>query len=427
MEEDEKLTQIKLLYEFEKQKTNRLILSNSKLNEYTIHLQKYFHIKKDIFEKNQGLYIQKLKQNLLENSNLYEEKDGIYSSKNIQVLHFELDAKEWNNLFQVLFQIKQIRSYLYRGLQNAIVESSKTFFDMDYDSKVVIFHSNDSIEKSEFGMYFYLLYIQNKYANKLCVLDLDPFEKVLQDILVVDKAMSQDKVNEDYSEEKKIYDFMVLGLWNRNLYLYQLISAVLENLVKENELFYDFNEQKLIVGSTFEKKLQKCLLSDKDFTLIPLTLEFSDEDSIHQNIILVDNHTLTAERFEPHGSTREPSEKQMNQKLGYQFARSGILYQPHVCLKEQIQVFENMVPESLQGKCVTLSLDYLKYRLDDKLNPKDAPLVYYSDVYKKGIIHWKEISEANDKIYNSMQKYLDILNQTFGTSLRFSGTLLEFD
>lgn len=425
MDKDVDKDQLQQLKQFQKDKRNRVILSDLKLEEYLVNLQKYFRIDYNLFTQQRSNFKKEIQSIFLDIPDFYLEKDGIYSSENIQILQFMIHQKSLNNIAQKYFSIKTIRSYLYYGLLNAIVETTRTFFELDFSDKELLFRSNDSIEKTEFGMYFYILYIRQKYEKQLCILDMDPFSEILKDILEIDNKIIN-RAEDELQEIKRYYEYMSLGLLDRNLYLFQLASYVLKKLVKENELFYDFNQQKLSVDPKFTDKLKKCILSNKPFTLVPLTLEFADEETIHQNIILIDNDQLTAERFEPHGSTREKYENAMNHKLGLLFAKMGVEYIPHVCLKDQIQVYEYFVPDFLKGKCVTLSMDYLKYRLDTNLSRDKASLIYYQDVDKKGVIHWKEISEQNDRIFKQMQVYLDILNQTFQTSLKFNGTLLEF-
>lgn len=419
------LSQIQALKEYQSEKRNRIILSNAKLNEYTLHLAKYFSIKQDTLASGQKNFIQDLVAIILdENDQLFDRKDGIYSLENIQILKITVDIKKWNKIFTQSFGVKNIRSYLYYGLLNAIVETTKTIYDIAITDDQVIFMSNDSIEKTEFGMYFYLLSVKNRYEKKLCVLDLEKFNDIIGDALKLDTKLSQNL--SDVDELKRLHDYMKSGLLNRNLYVFYLFSSVIKIGINKNELFYDYNEDKLEIDSNLNKQIIQCVSSSKKYTLVPLTLSLLNEDTAHQNIILIDNQDKTAIRFEPHGSTRVKLDESMNRKLAKIFEKLGIEYQAHLCPKTDIQTFEYFVPDFLKGKCIILSMDYLKYRIDDSLDPHVAPIVYYKDIVKKGVIHWKEISEQNDQIYNKMQIYLDLINQTFKTSLTFHGAMLDF-
>ena len=402
-----------------------IILSNVKIDEYLNHILQYFKIK-NIAEK-KTLFSKQIKNLLVEeNPQLEIKKDDVYSYVNILILKFYLSKYRLDDLFLNVLRIKELRSYLYYGLLNAIVETNKTFFEMEIAEDEIQFVSNDSIEKTEFGIYFYLLHIAKKYEKNLCIIELPTFEDVIQNALNIDKIVSSDIYPDELGEIKRYYDYMKIGLLNRNLYLFTLMSYVMKNLVESNEIYYDFNDEKLVIHDSLNHKIQKCLNGTKTFTLIMLTLLFENESTTHQNIILIDHDKMTAERFEPHGSTREKYESKMNSKLKLFFAKLGIDFLSSVCVRNEIQAFEKGVPDFLKGKCVTLSFDYLKYRLDSNLDKEKASIMYYEDVQKEGVYHWKEISNKNNQIFKEMQVYLDLLNQTFQTSLYFSGTLLKF-
>jgi hypothetical protein len=411
---------IKELQSFQSEKKNLLILSNQKIKDYIKNLAFYFKIT-PTNEQVINFELQ-LKTLLLNQWGFYPDSSGIRTKENIQTVNIYLDLIDLKNLASSI-GIHTLRSYFFFGLLNAVVETTKTFFGLDYTDSQLIIRTNESIEKSEFGMYMYMMYIVDKYKKSLCIAT-PPFENLLQLTLSIHNSFtSKTKLSDQLAEIKKYYQYSTLNLLNPNLYVFILFTFSVMEAIKKSEITYDYDKDKFTVSNDLKVAFESC---NKRFIMIPLTLEFKDEETIHQNIILIDRNEMKAERFEPHGIDDKTlkRDKQLNQHLTQWLKQNGITYSQNSYMG--VQYFESFLPDFLRGKCLTLSFDYLKYRIEDLLEQEIAPAKYFTYVKDRGLIHWKDICEKNDLIFDQLQVYLDILNQTFKTTLKFQGTTLVF-
>jgi hypothetical protein len=463
-----------------KSKMNQLVLGNQEIKDFVTKLNKYYE---QDFTKEENFQMENSILNfvLSLNDNFFKTKYGIQYAGNLDKLKIRFKKSELNHILpsdttKDFFVGDYFPIFL---LCNQFITTTKIFFqisseDIQEDEYIIFETQSLNFERNNLGSILYYEFFSNKYKD-LCYISSN-FDLILNKAkeMIRNLEFNPSDVNSRFI--KIMYNLGYQNSYiNCNWFIYELLNHVINiNFIISGLIYDDHNEKyhRLLIEKDLENKIKKCLSSTQRYILIPLQIikkEWKDES--HQNILLIDRVRNLVERYEPHGTFTAKSYQDLNLELTAFFLKLGLEYKVDLCSVSAIQDMENQLPESITGKCVSLSYGYLNHRLEniseesesvrkeseklsEKISPKHqeskkrkksidekpvseikrskiypaefAPIAYYNQINEKGITHWIDIEELNNKIFIQLQNYLDKINKIFDTSFYFQGNKLSF-
>jgi hypothetical protein len=304
------------------------------------------------------------------------------------------------------------------------------------------------------------MYINKKYKN-ICV-TINNIEWMIDRFERLDKKI--DLYFEDKVDEIDIYNYIeeVLNIENVSVYLvYRLLSISRIKKVDRNLYFLHLFDQIITkigpfisvnlientetVSDLIYELLNKCLITNKRYIITPIITYFENGTS-HCNMLLIDTAEKVVERFEPNGNIiyeKYPDVIKVDKFLNTFFKRIDYKYvnPKDFCPKFGPQCnIESFSSKS--GFCSTWSFLYTIFRLDNpNFTRKEAAEKFEIFVVEKAIKDEREsvggikkleerkivcnlvirnIEKIITNIYLSLNKELSMINNVFGTSLRFN-------
>jgi hypothetical protein len=457
-------------------RSNLIVVQYSEWNTMMKNLEKFYSI--SIPKSNKDTAIEKFVELILTSDpNLYIEKSNIKYRKSIDTfLILKIDNVKFRKIFEDDLLIKDFTNnsnpeyillednFPYIQFTGVFVNSLNFIYDYRFNNTdLILLNYSCDFEKRNLGSIMYMEYFSNKYSNKICnTIDKgieQIFERMNQYNLEIEDFINQYWENVSLffhnksKEEKTFYD----SFWSKyntfyrantinislficknedwincNWYYLMILIEMSEKIKTENTIFYD-DSSTLYISDKLDQTIKKCLNSNEPYILIYLIIKRKRWDGgQHANILLIDKQRNLVERFEPHGSASVSSDTDLNVELWDYFSKLGIRYKYDLCSVSGIQNMEWKIPKDLIGKCVSLSFGYLDHRLNEiagtkrQLPAEYAPISYYKTAKEKGIIHWYDINTFNFQLFNEFQKYLEYINNKYGTCLLFRGNLLTF-
>ena len=419
--------QLTQLQEYRRSKTKFVVLNDSAIQLWINNTKKYYQLDetpslKDVKDVLFDLIIKSNGELFYKN-----EKDELISKNDIFRFEMLIPKDELQKVLLKSFKIStpgKIKDFFEYQLLNSLTTTTSLFFMFHFISssqiKITLNPLSQHFERE--GNYFYNLYYQELYKSKLCSTYIS-FEEFINEI------KKKYKKSENSNEYKLAYEYKVL---NCNLFVCNLFSSVLNKVAKKYSLTTMpggiTTDAKYI--EYIKNKIKKC---DLEFILIPMNLKYPEGP--HQNILLVDLKNKTVERYDPHGILVIEKQNQLNKEIKDFFDDLGYVYSTEFCKADPIQNIEDYIekisikdkrktPIYYTGRCVSYAYNYLDYRLNEK-STKEAITKYSRDtVMQKGISYLMDVVNKNNQIFNSMQNKLDIINQIFGSKLKFTGNIL---
>lgn len=228
---------------------------------------------------------------------------------------------------------------------------------------------------------------------------------------------SPGKINYWYQNYENIFNYFLIIL---NKFKQFEILCIPNHTLKQGRVIiraataYFAKEKYIFIPTKIKEEIQKCENYNKTrfiyFTFI--LLQKSLEEFSHANIVIIDIHNKTIERFEPHGyipisnKIDKLFEKDMLTKLGL----TNYKYIPPTDISPKIGI--QAKADAYQGMCVTISMMYLQLRI---MNP-DIPI-------KKVVNYLLKISQ--EKLINIILKYAKYVEETLKDNSDFVNELNE--
>ena len=418
--------QLEILKRLDENKYNIIILSYHHLQRLIDNIEKYKNIKFSNRNVIIGNLITAIQISDFNNFEWDDKNLSLYYKSNIDLLKIEFSKKELNDIFEGNLSKENDYTYIKHFLSNALTNSSRLFFFNETEKNKIVFsiyYLSKNLETGSFGRYFYNYFFSQKYKNITCTIPSYNIDELILQAKEIDRF-----VYEKRKEEKYQYYIFVRSLvenydYNCNLYYLLLLSEAARGTNQFIEYDFQRKSEKFYVNDEFYNQFKQCMMSSKNFILIPFIIYF--EKNGHQNILLVDKRNKRVEKFEPHGLELYDV-IDIEKNLSRFFKDYDLDYTSYTCT-QGIQTLEHYIPERYGGKCVSLSFGYLDFRLRQEVSdPVDAGIAYYNYAIEKQLLFFKELKERNDFIFNALNPELSLINKTFGTSLIFFGNILSF-
>jgi hypothetical protein len=223
----------------------------------------------------------------------------------------------------------------------------------------------------------YILKYKNQISRTSNGKILDSFISI-NDFLAVEMSKGPNelpgKINYFYQEYRNIYNFFTILV---NYYNFDEILCIPNFVLKHKRYidttaiiyFYDTND--LIVPVKIIEKIKKCMKSDTRFIYFSFIIDKKTENSIsHANIVIIDLHKKTIERFEPYGYIR---------KVNNEIHPIDVIFENKLLKILELTDFKYLAPfdispkiglqfkaDAYGGMCVTFTMLYLQLRI---MNP----------------------------------------------------------
>jgi hypothetical protein len=464
--EEENKEAIEIIENYEKDNLNMIFVRYSEWENMINNLERFYKIKYS--EKDRNTMINKFIQLILNsNENFYLDQDNnIIYSKSID--YFEdivLNKEEIKNIIIHDYESMKVSyagfndpylsvicpdfNFVYIQIVNVFVNTLHLYFFYREKSedKISISNSSSLIEKKPLGILFYTHYLSNKYSKELCPIYKNNFDELLEQMIMKDNDLKNyfvlvDDIFKNKNEgeyryilsrykskpEVSLYYCMINNFINCNFYYMFLMYSLSYELMKSNSITFNYKNpqfDRLNIGNDIVEKINSCISQKQNYPYFIIFLRITAPSSSHANLLFIDLNRNLVERYEPQGSRVLENMKELNAELFNFFTDLGLRYKYNLCdVDQDVQEMEKEIPKPLRGKCVSLSLGYLDYRL--KYAAEGAPLIYNKYVNKKGIIHWYDLQIYNYNLFNEMNIYMDQINDTFGTCINFTGNRFTF-
>lgn len=392
---------------------------------------------------------------LVNNINKYNRgEERIIIDKNI--FNDIIDKEEGGPYFKIMILLGEIASKIY--------ENTNIYFLVRYEDEVLYLYISDEnindIKFTDLGIMLYMMYIKQNYGD-VCV-TINNIEWIMDRFERLDKMI--DLYFEDKVDEIDIYNYIeeVLNIEDVSVYLvYRLLSISRIKKVDRNLYFLHLFDQIIskigpfisvnlidnteTVSDLIYELLNKCLITNKRYIISPIITYFED-GTAHTNMLLLDTDEKVVERFEPNGNIiyeKYPDVIKVDKFLNTFFKRINYKYVepkdfcPTIGPQCNIESFS-----SKSGFCSTWSFLYTIFRLNNpNFTRKEAAEKFETFVVQKAIKEEKEsvggimklkerkvvcnlvirnIEKIITNIYLSLNKELSMINNVFGTSLRFN-------
>jgi hypothetical protein len=193
-----------------------------------------------------------------------------------------------------------------------------------------------------------------------------------------------DKINYLYTHWENVNDFIKILIKNIKFDDVVCIPDTVtkyynSNGIARNIITYYVNDNKLVIPEKIIDAIQRC--NNKRF--IYFNLDIYGQHASHANMIIIDLHNKTVERYEPHGKFRPHEkesaiiERELDDKFKILIKYLGLnkyKYIPPTKLSPPVGL--QRIADAYEGMCVTYCLIYLQLRI---MNPdvKQMELVNY--------------------------------------------------
>ena len=174
------------------------------------------------------------------------------------------------------------------------------------------------------------------------------------------------------------------------------------SFITRNTISYNVTRDELLIPIELMKNIKKC---NKRLIYLNLMIQWEQNVASHVNMIIIDFHNKTIERYEPHGThmSFDKSKKisknidnKFNIKIlshigldNYEYI-SPIDFSPVIGIQRKVDAYD--------GMCLTYSLMYLQLRI---MNP---------DVEQKNIVKYM-LSKAKSDMYEILLKYTKYIEE----------------
>jgi hypothetical protein len=230
---------------------------------------------------------------------------------------------------------------------------------------------------------------------------------------------------------------------------HRLIYELIERMMNKQRIEFD-TSGKFNFTIPYPSRLKKCMQSKKKYIVFFLRLK--NNDSYHANMIIMDTHKKTVERFEPQGSEHEIYDNEIvDNKIRAYFDSLGYKYIDPTMMScpdgvQDIVESYTMDKYKLSGFCKTWSFLYGLFRLhldemdqmtlvkNMSLLAKETAKSYFEEKHGKTILEedYKNydfvIEFLYDYIPNILQEgkeYIEMINKILGTNIVLEGRTLH--
>lgn len=172
--------------------------------------------------------------------------------------------------------------------------------------------------------------------------------------------------------------------------------------ITRNTIGYNVTRDELLIPIDLIKNINKC---NKRFIYINLMIHWEQKNSTHVNMIIIDFHNNTIERYEPHGKRMTfDKNKKLSKNIDNKFSKKILSYlkldnytyispfdfSPVIGAQTKVDAYD--------GMCLTYSIMYLQLRI---MNP---------DVNQKDIVKYM-LKKPKDEMFEILLKYAKYIEE----------------
>jgi len=405
-------------------------------------------------------YIREL---LSQNEGVFEVDNKLYFSGDI--FRFEVRfilRSGQDQLFPDIFLLEQgippvelLREVIYEIISASIELPVQKKFEENWLQTELVFYVNEKVvltedfEKTQLGVFFYLLYLQSAFANdpNVCIIisPLRPLIRRAKQLQEQFETMSEQEFKAANPVYATLYE-IIMDLHEEvppEFFRHYMLERILmfSGPYISGWIHPETDEAEIRLNRSFRILFERCQRSSARFSVSYANWFIGKRG--HANILIVDNREKIIERYDPNGAVSYDQEvdrvnKEIDRALD-EFAKSqGYFYVPPAdfCPKLGVQSIEAGFEKT--GYCVSWSIIYAEERLRSSKSRSYVATNLLREIIQKNQLRQEDVEETAraveiwmekriEQIFEDMDALFKELSDALGIKLTYQeGRLIYF-
>lgn len=342
-----------------------------------------------------------------------------------------------------------IESTLHLKLKSEIYEDwERKDYVLFLDKEIVL---SENFEKTLLGIFFYMIYLQQRFQNdpNVCVIisDLLPLITRLKSLEAEIATLSEDQFKAKNPLYAGVYSKLVQEYREEKPHHFRF--SLFENILQQVGPYLIAEEDRrtgelsVRMTKSFETLFNRCHNSHSRYTVAFVALKTTK--SAHANILIIDNQERIIERFDPNGATAigsNPEYEKVTESLDrllddFSKKMEYLYVSPEVfCPRIGVQAIEGAFSGEI-GYCVSWSILYAEERLTTYQSRSWVSANLLSEIVRKYNLKGRSSNQTSENIerwiherianiFEQMDRLFKILSEALGLNVKYVGGKLIY-